>query len=736
MSDFIPIGTKLNDPSASHTSPNSSLSRDPKTQKRNGGRGVAGHAIDNQRKPLGIVDKLRQFKVFSNENGTSKASKLASRIKMWFLQFESLRESRLVSVSTRVEYQNLQEQYLAKLRDDSLKSYESNESYQVPELQLAKATKPLDLGSELFLPSVHSSKREDHQAFAKKAAMDYGHKNVPNRVLADIGTMKAYGYRSSQEVEELAQEEEGLANPILREGCVTPTSYILGKPEEADHLHNIYVVQIEGESRAVIRTGVIDTQKKAEEFEALLRQIRTAIPNENSQGPLKIVSHQLNSINEKRMIENQHYWMAVINKNLKRDEVAEVIHINTPSNRWYYYEKLFRVDRFLGEGFSKTQNLDSWGTMLMWLQKSVRTELNKDLLDSLGELDDHSDKILAVGQAKAQVDECRKKFFRNLLGRESNYAELRKAQAELRKAESDLSKAREGSKKKFQNIYDLLKRAENAITQLKSKSQKDSTTLEEDLRKISLTRMVLGSQLDISGAEMDRGKEGMVLMMLNEELGITGGVNCKSGLDRTGIWSAVKLGMEVVRKKLGKEHEYTMVRDWDTTTEILNCLVAKYGQSSVDDWILDKGYIGLEGMTSVKYTTNDEITIFVKSRISKSKKEVSDDEVSDDELNAFKDKLKVVMEFRKQVLGHLIGTGIPIIQRSTGLVGFKWNKGMVENLIPLNFLPSEVIECLNQRTVVTISVPLVKYDKRTGKPVKLTDNGRRLLTKFSSDRGS
>jgi hypothetical protein len=81
------------------------------------------------------------------------------------------------------------------------------------------------------------------------------------------------------------------------------------------------------------------------------------------------------------------------------------------------------------------------------------------------------------------------------------------------------------------------------------------------------------------------------------------------------------------------------------------------------------------------------------------------------------------------VLQNLLAVGIPITQISTGVVGFKWNTGFVENLLPLNFIPSHVK--LEDGTVVRLV-----NSGSDGSVKGITTTGRRLLTKFQNSRGS
>lgn len=603
-----------------------------------------------------------------------KMNKRAFKIKMFILKFRKLRDSSWVSQESRTDYENYHkyqtvEHHMQRSKDQVSihQAYQGKKDQPMKEGGKAlggigpdpkRATELVSVNPELFLDPDEMPKL-DHTAVAKAAVKGDSHEKVPPTKIGgvgklEVGEMVAYSKKGDEMVE----------------GQVTPTSYILGKPSDKDHLCNAYVVTINGEKRAVIRTGVINTKQKAEEFEAILRQIHAKY---DDKAELRVVSHQLNSFNERGMIKKQHYWMASINKKLKSEGIAQVVHINTPSNAWYYFEKALGGVNFLGEGQSRQQNLDSWGTFVDWLKSDLDgLKLPSDVrgqLDSIQQFEDCNVHVLSKNQSQLER------------ARETNKARLVEA---------------------YHNLDVAEKRLKEQIT--KSDPSIDRNACQNALRKISLMKMVLGSQLEIPGAQMDRGKEGMAMLMLNEELGITGAMNCKSGLDRTGIWGSVKLGMEEMRKnpKFGPEREMIMIRDWELTTSVLNRLVGKYGEDF--ELVGDLNFMFAQLEPPLPRLTPQELLVL-------------------------KAKIQDVVEFRKLVLNSLIEIGIPITQRSTGMAGFKWNKGLQENLIPLNFLPS-IVKAGDKE------IPLVKYHKDTGLPHGITSYGRRLLTKFSSSRGT
>lgn len=540
----------------------------------------------------------------------------------------------------------------------------------------------------LFLEPEEMVKASKSEA-AKAAVKAETHLNIQSIDIQGVGTMVAYGFSSNKAESAAKPKSEETAAAVtetqkpaeLLPGQVLPTSFKKGNPEESDHLCNAYVITIPGGEdeppRQIIRTGVIDTQQKADEFESLLRKAQ----KESGREKLRVVSHQLNSFghsgtgfSERSMIEEQHRLIGKMNEKfweegVDRDEgvAIEVIHINTQCNRWYDIET--SMGSIGGEHDSRALNLESWGTYIQWCK------------EDLEELD-----LSFLMETPADTDEAQ--MMKDLQTEEIISKELFE----------EWSKAT-GTKKDLLREYALLAKAKDYIP-------KDSPykNHQKALRVISLMNKILGSQLALPGAMIDRGQELMILGMLHQELGIVDAMNCKSGLDRTGINHAIVLSLEKMRKEkeFGPEREFELVDNWDNTSTILNGLVTKYGQELIDAW-LDGAY---------PIDENEEISTLLKNR------------------------MKDVIKFRKLVLDNLIEVAIPITQTSTGLVGLKWNDRLL-NLIPLNFLPPYVRKTFKTETADKTEVlELVKYDKRTGKPKKLTNHGQRLLLKFSTSRGS
>lgn len=580
-------------------------------------------------------------------------------------------------------------------------------------------------GSLLTVPKnllVEPEKLEDykskvvHTATAKLAVEKGTHLKLDSFIVTDF----------EAKLVPMSFDKEGKILP----GEVTPTSYILGKPKTLEveilegsdiprvvkpeeHLTNVYVLDL-GPKQAVIRTGVINTEAKKDDFVKVIRQIynnyKTEHPNEEIK--LRVVSQQLNSFEaESKMIQDQHYMITKANQELK--DIGEVIHINVPSNRWYHATKwvdslgvlgtimkaIAPMNFLQGERLSKALNLHSMGTYMNWVTADVSKhgevnekykELTDQLIANAKKRSERKDKI----DSAVEVIYSLKK-----LPRTEENLNILAAQKKI------LKETRKELKGILNKDYNVLVKIEEHY-----KSDEGKVADQKDMQTITLMRQVLGSQLGNKKQTLDRGQEGMAIQMLNDRLGIISAMNCKSGLDRTGIWHAIKLGMlsfEEKRKGVnGPERAFEMVDGWENATHFLN-LVNKNRPGKHAGEILN--------------LSNEE---FIKELKLTEEKDISEKRIAE-----VKQKMFDVISFRNEVLNNLITMGIPITAASTGVMGLKWNTGKQENLIPLNFLPSHVQDENGDL------IPLVKYNSK-GEPSGITKEGAMLLTKHQKLRGS
>jgi hypothetical protein len=613
------------------------------------------------------------------ENKTNK--RLLRRVDKFFLKVftkifgESLRKTlRIVSLKDRKEWHNNYAENLMKERVSE--SQEAIANHRFSKLEKNPFMMPMEVKESLFVeekllkvPS-EISEKDLHKATARLALLHESHLDVPNHFDLALGKMEAYSFDGDE--------------MRIGEGII-PTSYQLGDEKKAkmDHLTNVYVLDL-NDGKAVIRSGRIDTEQRAKDFINVIEDLSY----KNHDTVLHVVSQQLNSYeNESKMIDSQHRQISKANKILGNR--AELIHINIPSNRWVNINKtvdsLGLLGKFIralapkkilkGERLSKKQNLDSWGTYVKWVAEDLKGVPGIDV--PLQELNKN---VLVYENLKKLVDDVL---------------------ADPKPDSQKLKSLRSRLKENLQFQYNQLGVIEAALTN-------DDPTSKLALQEVVLMHRILASQLDIE--KISRDQEGMLIQLLNDKLRVVSAFNCKSGLDRTGYWHAVKLAM-LSQEKIDSSRAFRMVNNWERTIDLMHKIEAH-------------GPHHLNACFNSSNASWDTI-----------KKEIGDllpEDISQENFEEWRQTVEDIMNFRQEVLKNMIEIGIPITAASSGLMGFKWNYGMQENLIPLNFLPPYVT---TEQSGKTMTVPLIKFDSN-GKILGITMWGRRFITKFQKMRGS
>ena len=551
------------------------------------------------------------------------------------------------------------------------------------------ATTPMTFSKSLLAnpKEMHKALKNNH-LIAVKAIENRTYENV-EPIETVIGTMVGYKFEN-------IKDDEGKNDILVVSGEVTPTSFVLGKAgtEDVTHLINTYVIMADGQEYGMIRSGKIDTELRADEFVTLLKSMRESIGKPDL--PMRVVSQQVNSFEtEAKMIQSQHGCIAQANEKLKKEGAGiELIHINIPSNRFYHMAKWMEsfgsvgrsLAKLLGEPKSRELNLDSWGTYTKWVGEDLAKELElgedpdfKEILDQLSgttkiECQDKIKNIVPIIESikldlkNKNISKEQKKTRKEDLAAYNKI--LRSARAEMKAhLATNLTYLTQLEKKLENELYNKrdiqeTQYLEERVKGLTEEKVQDPINIEKldrfanSLEKVTLMRQVLASQIGNSEERLDRGQEGMAIQLLNDKLNITSALNCKSGLDRTGFWHAVKLGVASITKDFGPRRSFTLINEWETTTRLLNKLSANLTPEEFKTW-LDSEQADVEVL---KFFGED-----------------SNKFLYTEHMNTLREKMRDVIEFRKVVLNTLERMGIPITFTSTGLPGIKWNSGMQEN---------------------------------------------------------
>lgn len=513
------------------------------------------------------------------------------------------------------------------------------------------------------------------------------------------------------------------------EGSVIPTVFTHANKDKADHLTNCYMTA--HEKQGVIRTGVVDTPQKAKELVAAARKLNTDL-GKAPPSPIKklrIASHQLNTptrkfvpVDESKMIKNQHKNLAIWEKKMGDVEFA---HINTPCNRAYNWGKIFKKIGlgfiFPGEEKSRTQNIEGMTTYLNWAVEDL-AELGKNLAnyqdnptlspeqnaqnkenakvaaDQLklavnklqhGDKDDMGQMVTKKNQIRDNIVEMEKQNLEIKLSQEKikndPNVDVKAEKAKIQEAEEKISDLGDEIVQLRRELTDLKSDRFTASLEAKYQALKEieaafgkNPLLKEHKETVVLLRQLLGDQLKKPEETLPRGQQLMTYLLLDEKLGVISAMNCKSGLDRTGFVFALKLTM----MDTPKDQLFDLVTHWEERAAVLNkrLKAANYDASS------------------------------------------------------FKDPAdQAILQFRQRMMTHLLKICLEITVTSTGLIGLKWSKGMVANLIPINFLPAKVKIIKEDNS--TEEVQILTYDK-DGAPEGLTEIGHRIMTQLSDQRGA
>ncbi len=511
----------------------------------------------------------------------------------------------------------------------------------------------------------------------------------------------------------------------VREGRVIPTAFMKagGKEGKRDRLLNIYTAS-DGTQR-VLRSGVVDSREKAKEFVIAAKRL-----HETSGGsppakdrPLRIISQQLNSPEtEGKMIQNQHMQLSALDHEI---EDVEIAHINTPCNRICEYARILEkrgIEILKGEPSSRHQNIEGMARYLIWLAEDLKGMSEdealepfqraalKQAVDALdmgeeGVLNKIKDALRQISSLHAEIRRLEEKA--NSLREERRHLSFA-ARIEVDQEIKSIQKEAGGKRQEIEAIRKTLvslgkKQDSPGLLQQAYSVLKDEVEykilsgpdplLREVRQSVMLYRKLLGNHYmrnSLPKSElMERGQELMLFQILNHRLGVVGGVNCKSGLDRTGFLFAMILSLIQCPEGL----KVDLASNWDQYTRELNRKMREldYDTGKLYQWL---------------------------------------DEPANPELKRI---YRAILDFRLQTCHHLLNVSLPITAISTGLIGLKWGKGFSENLMPLNFIPP-VVQVVNKDGTID-EVQIIRYAPN-GRVEGLTETGHRLLTQLSPRRGT
>lgn len=285
--------------------------------------------------------------------------------------------------------------------------------------------------------------------------------------------------------------------------------YIHSKP--TDHLKN-FKIQIEhANPHLALTCGVIDTEQKMEEYRQTLTRAIQWMPSHKDK-PLRLVMHQYNSsIRESELVRNEQRWSRRLESTLSSTAEPRVAHINTCLN-------------FASKFGAETKNsrrisLEGLATLGLWAVEDVVNEEVKGIVDRVS--------IVALTDTARLLKQGRTKIIN---AKEKSLSSL-----------SDLQTATEGLLIQVVNQLKSVTKAINAIN-------KPSATLIKakniECAFSALVKAQAENEKELTDRNLSFNAHVEMQLILDMLLGCVTSMNCKSGLDRTGLvrsyWDALR----------------------------------------------------------------------------------------------------------------------------------------------------------------------------------------------------
>ena len=460
----------------------------------------------------------------------------------------------------------------------------------------------------------------------------------------------------------ITRNAEGKCN--IEDGRVCPTSErALGNSTD---LNNVYV-RVSDKGHVTITCGVINTRAKADEFIAAVQWVQ----NRHPETKLRINMHQLNSMGsgpgillaEKGLVEKQHELVSYINAKLAPGRPPIVAHTNRCLNgftripgedsrshpinqegialqmRWLREDLGENINGIMGVSGKYHEAQEAVNMTLNDLQTLrahllERKNLTPKIVERLEKIDEELGKLnIDLSEFKPISEEDNAKL--------EQFQALQKERKTLKESSSQISSQTRSLEKEIDHLEKKLKTQNRDLCRAMHALSKEMPG--EDQAKVQLAVHILALQTGLTKElklePLSPMQELALHLLLDEALGTVTEINCKSGLDRTGLARSLQAALQ--KKLLGPP-----AADLQETVKFIIAFEANVKKMDAGDL----------------------------------------DEKTADEIKAF----------QQTVLEELQNVAIPITQRSSGLRGLKWHWGIKDwnpfkaNPHPVNWLPAVV----------------------------------------------
>lgn len=350
------------------------------------------------------------------------------------------------------------------------------------------------------------------------------------------------------------------------------TSFVSSDPKDKlnPHLTNIHYRQLPN-GRLSISCGVINTPQKAAELAAVIKHLKG-----DDTADVKIIMQQLNSnSNEYHLVTGQHHASQRLNAALDPNNRQAVAHLNLASNAssnlptaqedWYSYEQnILGLAQIIGW----TQIRDDQEGTIENLKKmaTVVDTLRMDMVDSQNAAEQQK---VRIKENYAKITNLQKEI-KLLRGNKTpeGIAYLATLRTQLDECTTQTPLLEQGLNNLDSNIASIkppLAEAEKSLKKLLEKTRvlcKEQAKIPGTDPKQVLAFNILDQMIARQTSAKDKEPISRVseleqhlflVMLLNEDKDIVIVINCKSGIDRTGLVKALWEAMHDLRDKYKKE---------------------------------------------------------------------------------------------------------------------------------------------------------------------------------------
>lgn len=436
-----------------------------------------------------------------------------------------------------------------------------------------------------------------------------------------------------------------------------------------------------------LRVSLIDTPQKAQELYKILIWIQDQQKKRQflTIAPFRAVSWQLNMPDlEWDLIRTQHYHL--LKAGQENGSARKIAHLNLPTD--FVFQHQDRPARTLLmlktiHKLEKQLNTEGWLFYSDWINEDMENIFRTFSPDAADEF-----------QLEASIKDFEHEMTSYLL---NNYRrKINELVAKIGGQEFDA--LRTGSDLGFTEMVELEKELIKVRGEVKSNLQFQHKVLEETVSRIIkieknhpelwtlkqsaiLLKELLADQADVPGSmPMSWIKELILMTLLEINLGAISVLNCDSGLDRTGIASALKLGVIELSQGGHVPELIDIALMWDLIVPDINKLVAKMGAQSFEAW---------------KNEPHENRELSLK-------------------------RINWVDRLRESVLDNLA-----LFSKQLPHPNIKWHEGITVHKEFLNLIPPYKQEGGELK-------PLVNYDPATGMPLELTAYGNQFFSRYFS----